>query len=82
MAERIVITKTLKEETMVRKLLLWKTNEEDASRDHPANVLHLTNYSPNRKKSLQHEIRMSSSEKQIQLLLENWKKKYIVMVGR
>ncbi len=76
--ERIVATKTLKEATMVRKLLLWKTNKEEASRDHPAYVLHLTNYSPNRKEPLQHEIRVSSSEKQIKMLMENWKEKYIV----
>lgn len=76
--ERIVATKTLKEATMVRKLLLWKTNKEEASRDHPAYVLHLTNYSPNRKEPLQHEIRVSSSEKQIKSLLEEWKEKYIV----
>ncbi len=76
--ERIVATKTLKEATMVRKLLLWKTNKEEASRDHPAYVLHLTNYSPNRKEPLQHEIRVSSSEKQIKQLLKNWEEKYIV----
>ncbi len=76
--ERIVATKVLKEATMVRKLLLWKTNKEEASRDYPAYVLHLTNYSPNRKEPLQHEIRVSSSEKQIRMLLENWKEKYIV----
>ena len=76
--ERVVATKTLREATMVRKLLLWKTNKEEASRDHPAYVLHLTNYSPNRKEPLQHEIRVSSSEEQIKMLLENWKEKYIV----
>ncbi|MEE9327820.1 MAG: hypothetical protein V3U71_11055 [Cocleimonas sp.] len=76
--QRVVATKVLKEATMVRKLLLWKTNKEEASRDHPAYVLHLTNYSPNRKEPLQHEIRVSSSEKQIKKLLENWKEKYIV----
>ncbi len=76
--ERIVATKTLKEATMVRKILLWKTNKEEASRDHPAYVLHLTNYSPNRKNPLQHEIRVSSSEKQIKKLMEKWKEKYFV----
>lgn len=76
--ERVVATKTLREATMVRKLLLWKTNKEEASRDHPAYVLHLTNYSPNRKEPLQHEIRVSSSEEQIKMLMENWKEKYIV----
>ena len=76
--ERVVATKTAKEKTMVRKLLLWKTNKEKADRDFPAYVLHLTNYSPNRKEPLQHEIRVSSSKKQIYQLLENWKEKYIV----
>ncbi len=78
MMERIVATKTLKNATMVRKLILWKTNKEDAARDYPAYVLHLTNYSPNRKEPLQHEIRVSSSEKQIRALLKNWQEKYIV----
>ena len=63
---------------MVRKLLLWKTNKEKASRDHPAYVLHLTNFSPNRKDPLQHEIRVSSSKKQIKKLMGKWKKKYFV----
>ena len=76
--ERIVATKILKEATMVRKFLLWKTNKEETSRDHPAYVLHLTDYSPNRKDPLKHEIRVSSSEKQIKSLLEEWKEKYIV----
>jgi hypothetical protein len=76
--ERIVATKVLREATMVRKLLLWKTNKEEASRDHPAYVLHLSNYSPNRKEPLQHEIRVSSSKKQIKMLFADWKKKYIV----
>jgi ATP-dependent DNA ligase len=76
--ERIVATKVLKEATMVRKILLWKTNKEEASRDHPAYVLHLTNYSPNRKNPLQHEIRVSSSEKQIKKLMGKWKEKYFV----
>jgi ATP-dependent DNA ligase len=76
--ERVVATKILKDATMVRKLLLWKTNKDDVSRDHPAYVLHLTNYSPNRKDPLQHEIRVSSSKKQMQQLLKEWHKKYFV----
>ncbi|MEE9492482.1 MAG: hypothetical protein V3W04_03800 [Gammaproteobacteria bacterium] len=76
--EREVALKVLKGATMVRKLLLWKTNKEEASRDHPAYVLHLTNFSPNRKNPLQHEIRVSSSEKQIRQLLDDWRKKYFV----
>jgi hypothetical protein len=75
---REVAVKTLKGATMVRKLLLWKTNKEEASRDHPAYVLHLTDFSPNRKEPLKHDIRVSSSEAQIQSLLEEWRKKYFV----
>lgn len=75
---REVAVKTLKGATMVRKLLLWKTNKEEVSRDHPAYVLHLTDFSPNRKEPLKHDIRVSSSEAQIQSLLEEWRKKYFV----
>jgi len=75
---REVAVKTLKGAMMVRKLLLWKTNKEDVSRDHPAYVLHLTDFSPNRKAPLQHDIRVSSSETQIKSLLEEWRKKYFV----
>jgi len=50
--ERSVATKVLKEATMVRKIMLWKTNKQDASREFPAFVLHLTDYSPNRKEPL------------------------------
>ena len=75
---REVAVKTLKGATMVRKLLLWKTNKEEVFRDHPAYVLHLTDFSPNRKEPLKHDIRVSSSEAQIQSLLEEWRKKYFV----
>jgi ATP-dependent DNA ligase len=75
---REVAVKILKGATMVRKLLLWKTNKEEVSRDHPAYVLHLTDFSPNRKDPLKHDIRVSSSESQIQSLLEEWRKKYFV----
>jgi len=70
--ERAVATKVLKGATLVRKLLLWKTNKEEVSRDHPAYVLHLTDYSPNRETPLNHEIRVSSSEEQIRALYLQW----------
>ncbi len=76
--ERAVATKVLKGATMVRKLLVWKTNKEDAARDHPAYVLHLTDYSPNRANPLSHEIRVSSSEEQIRSIYQEWRKKYFV----
>ena len=50
--KREVYTKTMKGQTMVRKLVLWKTNKEEASDNHPGFVLHLTDYSPNRKNAL------------------------------
>jgi ATP-dependent DNA ligase len=76
--ERAVATKVLKGATMVRKLLLWKTNKEEISREHPAYVLHLTDYSPNRASPLSHEIRVSSSEEQIRSIYQEWREKYFV----
>ncbi len=76
--ERSVATKILKEATMVRKVMLWKTNKQDASREFPAFVLHLTDYSPNRKEPLKHEICVSDSETQIRELFTAWEKQYFV----
>ena len=76
--KRSVATKHLRGATMVRKLVIWKTNKEEASSDFPAYVLHLTNYSPNRKSPLDHEIRVSSSKKQIESLYKQWQEKYFV----
>lgn len=76
--ERAVATKVLKGATLVRKLLLWKTNKEEVSRDHPAYVLHLTDYSPNRETPLNHEIRVSSSEEQIRALYLQWRQENFV----
>lgn len=63
--KRVVYTKTAKEKTMVRKLVMWKTNKEEQSRDFPAYVLHYTDFSPNRKDPLDREIRVSSSREQM-----------------
>jgi hypothetical protein len=76
--QRAVAVKVLKGATMVRKLLLWKTNKEEQSRDHHAYVLHLTDYSPNRESPLNHEIRVSSSEKQIRSMFAAWKEQVFV----
>ena len=76
--ERRVATKVLKGATLVRKLLLWKTNKETVSPDHPAFVLHITDYSPNREAPLNHEIRVSSSEEQIRQFFQEWKTKLFV----
>jgi len=72
--KRAVATKELKGAIMVRKIIMWKTNKEDVSRDHPAYAIHLTDYSPNRKDPLQHDIRVSSSKKQIEGFWAMWEK--------
>ncbi len=64
---REVYTKTLKGQTLVRKLLLWQTHKQDSG-DFPAFVLHLTDFSPTRKTPLEREVRVSSSREQIDLL--------------
>ncbi len=76
--KRSVATKVLKGATMVRKILLWQTNKQDASREFPAYVLHLTDYSPNRKQALNHEICVSDSETQIHELFSEWEEQYFV----
>jgi ATP-dependent DNA ligase len=60
--ERTVYTKVMKENTMVRKLLLWKTNKEDTP-DFPAYVVYLTDFSPNRQTPLNRDIKVASTEK-------------------
>ncbi len=64
---REVYTKTLKGQTLVRKLLLIQTNKADSG-DFPAYVLHLTDFSPTRKTPLERQVRVSSSREQIDLL--------------
>jgi hypothetical protein len=76
---RTVYTKVMKGETMVRKLVLWKTNKETDSDEFPAYVLHYTDFSPSRKTPLDRDVRVSSSREQIAqlwtaLLEENIKK--------
>jgi hypothetical protein len=66
--KREVYTKLLKGATMVRKFLMWKTNKENDNEDFPAYVVHMTDYSPNRKTPLQREVRVSSSLQQIESL--------------
>src|SRR5258708_30042241 len=61
MIERTVYTKVMKENTMVRKLLLWKTNKDETP-DFPAFVVYLTDFSPNRKTPLERDIKVASTE--------------------
>jgi hypothetical protein len=76
---RTVYTKVMKGETMVRKLVLWKTNKETDEGEYPAFVLHYTDFSPSRKTPLSREVRVSSSLDQMTslwtgMLEENIKK--------
>ena len=70
---REVYVKELKGEQMVRKLVLWKTNKELLTDDFPAYVVHLTDFSPNRKDPLSRDMRISSSFQQIQQLFDQLK---------
>ena len=70
---REVYLKELKGEQMVRKLVLWKTNKEQLTDDFPAYVVHLTDFSPNRKDPLSRDMRISSSFQQIQQLFDQLK---------
>lgn len=59
--ERVVYKKVMKDNLMVRKLLMWKTNKED-SIEFPAYVVYLTDFSPNRKTPLERDIKIASTE--------------------
>jgi ATP-dependent DNA ligase len=64
---REVYVRANKGQTMVRKLLMWKTNKEGTG-EFPAYVLHFTDFSPGRKTPLGREIRVSNSREQIEAL--------------
>ncbi|MFO0803643.1 MAG: hypothetical protein U0791_11070 [Gemmataceae bacterium] len=65
---REVMTKVLKGNTMVRKLVMWQTNKESDAEHWPAYVIHSTDFSPNRKTPLERDLRVSSSREQIEEL--------------
>src|SRR5260221_8166240 len=75
--ERTVYTKVMKENTMVRKLLLWKTNKEDTP-DFPAYVIYLTDFSPNRKTPLERDIKVASTEKTARNLFKQMAEKNFI----
>lgn len=60
--DRVVYTKIMKGQQMVRKLLLWKTNKEKVA-NYPGYVVYLTDFSPNRQNPLEREIRVAKTEK-------------------
>jgi len=70
---REVFVKTMKDETMVRKFVMWKTNKETESEDYPSYVIHYTDFSPNRKTPLNRDVRVSGSREQIHVLWDELK---------
>jgi hypothetical protein len=59
---RQVWTKTGKDKTDVRKLVVWKTNKDTVDPTYPAYVVHWTDYSAGRKTPLTREVRPAASE--------------------
>ncbi len=59
--KREVHVKSMKGNTMVRKLLMWKTNKEKTG-DFPAYVVYLTDFSPNRETPLERDVRFASTK--------------------
>lgn len=75
---REVYIKETKGEKAVRKFVAWKTNKEE-SLQYPAYVMVYTDYSPNRKEILDQEVKVASSEQELNevfdaALIENIKK--------
>jgi ATP-dependent DNA ligase len=75
--ERTVYTKTMHGNRMVRKLLLWKTNKDDAA-EFPGYVVYLTDFSPNRQNPLERDIRVAQSERSARRLFSEMAKKNFV----
>jgi hypothetical protein len=75
--ERTVYTKTMRDNLMVRKLMLWKTNKEE-SQDYPAYVIYLTDFSPNRKTPLERDIKVASTETVARKLFDDLAKKNFI----
>jgi ATP-dependent DNA ligase len=75
--ERVVYTKTMKGNQMVRKLLLWKTNKEDRP-EYPSYVVYLTDFSPNRQNPLERDVRVSSDEETARSLFKEMAKNNFV----
>ncbi len=59
---RKVWTKVTKGQTAVRKLVIWKTNKEQADAAFPAYVVHWTDYSASRGTPLDREVRLAPTE--------------------
>jgi ATP-dependent DNA ligase len=69
--ERSVYTKVMKGETMVRKLMLWRTNKSDRD-SFPAFVVYLTDFSPNRQNPLERDIKIANTERAAKKMFDDW----------
>jgi hypothetical protein len=75
---REVYTKVMRGQTLVRKLLLWKTNKDRDSDDYPAYVLYATDFSPNRRDALEREVRIGNDLADMERLWDELKKEKVV----
>lgn len=75
--ERTVYTKIMKGNTMVRKLLLWRTNKTDRN-DYPGFVVYLTDFSPNRMNPLEREIKISNDERRAKQMFDELARKNFI----
>ncbi|MGB7070297.1 MAG: hypothetical protein WBD22_12450 [Pyrinomonadaceae bacterium] len=75
--ERTVYKKEMRGNTMVRKLLLWKTNKQDTG-EFPGYVVYLTDFSPNRKNPLERDIEIANDEKSARALFDKLAKKNFI----
>jgi hypothetical protein len=78
LVRREVWTKVMRGQTMVRKLLLWKTNKDRDSEDHPAYVLYHTDFSPNREEPLQREVRIGRTLEEMERHWQAFEKEKIL----
>ncbi len=69
---REVYTKASKGKTMVRKLVMWKSNKEPVDPHFPAYVVHFTDYSPSRKDPLKRTVRLAPDEVSATALAEQF----------
>ena len=74
---REVYSKTIKEITSVRKLVILKTNKEELNSDYPAYVVHWTDFSPDRKDPLKREVRLASVKETATTIAEQMLEKNI-----
>ena len=74
---REVYSKTIKEITSVRKLVILKTNKEEGDSDFPAYVVHWTDFSPDRKDPLKREVRLASVKETATTIAEEMLEKNI-----